>query len=191
MNESPELKIINELYEAQDSKGTLDLYNKIISLSKKRDMKPVQTDAFRLVQEVCHVLNLKKAKSTSNEVDSSSLLLFVNETWLFMGSFHTDLFVVFDREQFLSLFSFQLKLIVNVNKGIVRKDCKNCTRTSSPDCLFFCSCLNLNSFLSVLRLDRGLGIVLFHCFFFVYQNYNNNNNNNNNKYKKENTKQRK
>ena len=106
MNESPELKIINELYEAQDSKGTLDLYNKIISLSKKRDMKPVQTDAFRLVQEVCHVLNLKKAKSTSNEVDSSSLLLFVNETWLFMGSFHTDLFVVFDREQFLSLFSF-------------------------------------------------------------------------------------
>jgi hypothetical protein len=65
IDSTQEVELINSLYEAQDGKNTLELYNKIISLSRSKAMKPECLNSFGLVQEVSlfFMLNLENKKT--------------------------------------------------------------------------------------------------------------------------------
>lgn len=51
-----EMNLINNLYVAENSKNTLELYNKIISLSRCKSMKPELVESYSLVREIMNMI---------------------------------------------------------------------------------------------------------------------------------------
>lgn len=68
-DDSHEMNLINNLYEAQDCKNTLDLYNKIINLSKTRSLKPTHVNCFGLVHEIMDMVARMSSKNLISKSD--------------------------------------------------------------------------------------------------------------------------